>query len=132
MIAATLPASAIVVAIAATTIPATLIMRRVGRARGFAMASVTAVAAALTAMAALRSQSFGLFLVAAMLFGINMAFTQQYRYAAAESVPAPMVPKAVSFVLIGAIGGIVRRRVVHFKAKNNGDQALLSLFCLSQ
>ena len=40
-----------------------------------------------------------------MLFGINMAFTQQYRYAAAESVPAKFVPRAVSFVLLGSIGG---------------------------
>jgi MFS family permease len=40
-----------------------------------------------------------------MLFGINMAFTQQYRYAAAESVPAKWVPRAISFVLLGSIGG---------------------------
>jgi len=34
-----------------------------------------------------------------------MAFAQQYRYAAAESVPSKFVPRAISFVLIGAIGG---------------------------
>jgi len=34
-----------------------------------------------------------------------MAFTQQYRYAAAESVAARYVPRAISFVLLGAIGG---------------------------
>jgi len=34
-----------------------------------------------------------------------MAFTQQYRYAAAESVRAVHVPRAISFVLLGAIGG---------------------------
>jgi MFS family permease len=39
------------------------------------------------------------------MFGINMAFTQQYRYAAAESVAARYVPRAISFVLLGAIGG---------------------------
>lgn len=34
-----------------------------------------------------------------------MAFTQQYRYAAAESVTPKYVPRAISFVLVGAIGG---------------------------
>ena len=46
-----------------------------------------------------------MFLVAGAMFGINMAFTQQYRYAAAESVDAKYVPRAISFVLLGAIGG---------------------------
>jgi hypothetical protein len=39
------------------------------------------------------------------MFGINMAFSQQYRYAAAESVAPLYVPRAISLVLVGAIGG---------------------------
>ncbi len=101
----TLPISMMVVAIAATTIPATLLMRRVGRSRGFAVASLTAVVAVFVAAYALSQASFVLFIVAAGMFGINMAFTQQYRYAAAESVPARYTARAVSFVLIGSIGG---------------------------
>ena len=102
---ATLPVSMMVVAVAATTVPATLLMRRFGRPKGFALASLSAIVAVLVAVAALSMQSFAVFLLAGMLFGINMAFTQQYRYAAAESVAAPDVPKAVSFVLLGSIGG---------------------------
>jgi MFS family permease len=102
---ATLPLSMMVVAIAATTIPATMLMRRVGRRRGFAMSSVCAATAVLVAVLALRQSSFLLFVIATMMFGINMAFTQQYRYAAAESVPPKYVARAVSFVLIGSIGG---------------------------
>lgn len=101
----TLPLSMMVVAIAATTIPATMLMRRVGRRKGFAMSSMCAAAAVLVAVVALRQSSFILFVVAAMMFGINMAFTQQYRYAAAESVAPKYVARAVSFVLIGSIGG---------------------------
>lgn len=59
----------------------------------------------MVATLALARSSFSLFVIAAMLFGINMAFTQQYRYAAAESAPAHLVPRAVSFVLLGSIGG---------------------------
>ncbi len=101
----TLPISIMVVAIAATTIPATLLMRRLGRSRGFAIASLSAVIAVLVAAYALSEASFAMFIVAAAMFGINMAFTQQYRYAAAESVPARYTARAVSFVLVGSIGG---------------------------
>jgi MFS family permease len=102
---ATLPISVAVLATAMTTVPATLLMRRVGRSKGFALASVSAALAVCTAAWALSVSSFVLFLIAAAMFGINMAFTQQYRYAAAESVAARYVPRAISFVLLGAIGG---------------------------
>lgn len=101
----TLPISMMVVATALTTVPATLLMRRIGRSRGFSIASLSAAAALLMAGYALLQSSFVLFLLAAMMFGINLAFTQQYRYAAAESVPLQYVPRAISFVLLGAIGG---------------------------
>lgn len=102
---ATLPLSMMVIAVAATTIPASLLMRRFGRRRGFMLASITAAAACLVAILALRQSSFVLFVMAAMLFGTNVAFTHQYRYAAAESVVPRLVPRAVSFVLLGSIGG---------------------------
>lgn len=102
---ATLPVSMMVIAVAGTTIPATMLMRRIGRSRGFALASLSSAAALAVATLALGKSSFALFMLAGMLFGINMAFTQQYRYAAAESVPPRFVPRAVSFVLVGSIGG---------------------------
>jgi len=104
---ATLPVSLMIVAVAITTIPATLLMRKIGRSRGFAIASLSAAVAVVIAALALANSSFSLFIVAGMLFGINMAFTQQYRYAAAESVASRYVPRAVSFVLLGSIGGAI-------------------------
>ena len=104
---ATLPVSMVVVAVAATTVPATMLMRRIGRRLGFATASLSAVFAVAVMVQALATSSFVLFIVAGALFGINMAFTQQYRYAAAESVPAAYTARAVSFVLLGAIGGAI-------------------------
>ena len=102
---ATLPVSAMVVAVAATTVPASLLMRRVGRRIGFILASLSAAAAVSLTLYALTIQSFGWFIASLMLFGVNMAFTQQYRYAAAESVERRYIPRAVSFVLVGSIGG---------------------------
>jgi len=102
---ATLPVSVAVLVTALTTVPATFLMRKIGRSRGFAMASLSAAVAVTTAAWALSVTSFPLFLVAAGMFGVNMAFVQQYRYAAAESVETRHVPRAISFVLLGAIGG---------------------------
>ncbi len=101
----TLPISLMVVAVAATTIPASLLMQRIGRARGFAIGSFCAATGSIIAILALRHSSFVLFIAASVLFGVNMAFTQQYRYAAAESVEPRFVPRAISLVLLGSIGG---------------------------
>ena len=102
---ATLPLTMIVLASSFTTIPAALLMKRIGRRAGFALSSCSAVAAVLLGYYSLAEASFTLFLSAAFLFGINLAFTQQYRFAAAESVDTVHVPRAISFVLVGAIGG---------------------------
>ena len=101
----TLPLSLMVVAVAASAIPASMLMRRVGRRTGFMFASACAAIGMLVGVHALRTESFSLFCVAAMMVGINTAFTQQYRYAAAESVPREYVARAISFVLLGPIGG---------------------------
>jgi len=102
---ATLPVSMMVVAIAATTIPATVLMRRIGRKAGFMLASLSAAVSVLLAAYALQQESFAWFTMSAAVFGINMAFTQQYRYAAAESVAPHFAGRAISMVLLGAIGG---------------------------
>ena len=104
---ATLPVSIMVVAVAATTIPATILMRKIGRRYAFSLSSLCAVISVLIAAYALYAESFAWFILATGTFGINMAFTQQYRYAAAESVEARFVPRAISLVLVGAIGGAI-------------------------
>lgn len=102
---ATLPVSVMVISVAATTVPASMLMRAVGRRSGFALASLSSLAALLLAIFALASGSFAWFIAAAAIFGINMAFTQQYRFAAAESVEPRYAARAISLVLVGAIGG---------------------------
>lgn len=102
---ATLPLSSMVVGAALCTIPAALIMQRIGRRLGFALAALFgAMALALAAWAA-GAERFYLFCIATGLFGVNMAFVQQYRFAAAESVDASRTSVAVSLVLLGSIGG---------------------------
>ena len=48
-------------------------------------------------------QNFVLFCFANLFIGIGMAFTHQYRFAAAESVQKDMAPRAISIILFGGI-----------------------------
>ena len=102
---ATVPMSLMVVGTATTTVPAALLMRRIGRRWGFVAAAVVAAAASVLAAVALWVESFLLFCAATLLIGGKLAFSQQYRFAAAESVPAAASGRAVSLVLLGAVGG---------------------------
>ena len=100
---ATLPVSISVVGVALSTIPAALLMKRVGRRKGFATGAALAVCAALLAAYAVAQGNFALFCAGAFFVGVNGAFVQQYRFAAGESVGEAYTSRAVSLVLLGGI-----------------------------
>ena len=100
---ATLPIAAFIVGTAITSIPAALLMQRVGRRLGFAFGSAVGAAACALAVQALRAESFPLFVAATSLLGGSAAFVQQYRFAAIESVPAEYSGQAVSAVMLGGV-----------------------------
>ncbi|NNF16701.1 MAG: MFS transporter [Gammaproteobacteria bacterium] len=102
---ATLPQAFHIVGIAAFTIPAALVMRRAGRPRGFSGSAVLALASQLLAVVAIFRGSFWLFTAAFILLGLSNAFAQQLRFAATEAVDPAHAGRAVSFVLLGAVGG---------------------------
>lgn len=102
---ATLPMSLMVVGTAVFAAPAAVLMRRIGRRRGFALAAGTNALAAVLGIIALAQSSFVLFCASAALIGGTIAFSQQYRFAAAESVAVAQAGRAVSLVLAGAVGG---------------------------
>jgi len=100
---ATLPLSLMVLGTAAATIPAALLMRRIGRRAGFVFAAGLGAASAWFAAQALIGNDFTRFCVGAVGIGMSMAFSQQFRFAAAENVTADRVSQAVSFVLLGSV-----------------------------
>ena len=102
---ATLPMSFFVVGTAVTTIPAALLMKRIGRRFGFAASSLLGCVGAMMAAFAVNQSSFVLFCIAATFIGMTLAFSQQFRFAATESVAASGTAYAVAFVLLGSIGG---------------------------
>jgi MFS family permease len=102
---ATLPMSLMVVGTAVSVIPAAMLMRRIGRRRGFVVSTLGAAGAALSGAVALWQASFPLLCACAFLIGAKVAFSQQYRFAAAESVAPDRAGSAISLVLVGAVGG---------------------------
>ena len=99
----TLPMSISVVGIAIGAIFATKVMSMFGRKAGFISASIGNSITSLIAAFAIMQQSFYLFCFANFFIGVGMAFTHQYRFAAAESVEKDKVPKAISIILLGGI-----------------------------
>lgn len=104
---ATLPVSLMVVGTALATVPAALLMQRIGRRWGFVSAAALAVIGALTGAFALSQSSFLGFCLATGTIGATLAFSQQFRFAAAESVKPEQVSYAISFLLLGSVGGAI-------------------------
>ena len=99
----TLPMSISVVGIAIGAFIATKVMSKLGRKAGFILASILNTTISILAAYSIFNQNFYLFCFANFFLGIGMAFTHQYRFAAAESVGIDMAPKAISIILFGGI-----------------------------
>jgi MFS family permease len=104
---ATVPLSLAIVSTALTTVPAAMLMRRVGRRSGFIMGALLGVFGGLVAALAVVQRNFALLCTGTMLIGSSAAFTQQYRFAAAESVPLEDCSRAISYVLVGGLGAAI-------------------------
>lgn len=100
---ATAPITAFVIGQASGTVPAALLMRRIGRRPGFiAGVLIGGVGLAIGAQA-LATESFLLLAVCAFLVGFSGAFVQQFRFAAADAVSPAFRARAISLVMVGGI-----------------------------
>lgn len=100
---ATLPVSLMITGTALASIPAALLMQKIGRRAGFLSAVAVAFFAALLAAFAISTSNFWLLTFATFLLGTKIAFMQQYRFAAVESVEPSKAAKAIAWVLSGGI-----------------------------
>lgn len=104
---ATLPVSGFNVGVALGTIPAALLMRRVGRRSGFLSGTTIAIFGSLIAGYAVIAGSFAIFALGLMTVGFSGAFAQQYRFAAADAGSPAFRARAISWVLTGGIAAAV-------------------------
>ncbi len=134
---ATLPVTAFIVGAALTTMPASLLMRRLGRRAGFTLGAVFGMVGALICAYAAFSHDFWVLCAGALVLGIYNATGQYYRFAAADSASADFKSKAISLVLAGGIaGGILGPETSKLtkdliaQAAFAGSYLSLGVFCL--
>lgn len=89
--------------IMAMTIPASLLMARIGRRWGFTIGAMLSILFGTFAALAVWRSSFELLCFAAFLKGSAAAFAHYYRFAAADVSPLSLKPRAISYVMAGGI-----------------------------
>jgi MFS family permease len=104
---ATLPVSLFIVGGAMASLPAAMLMARVGRKAGFLVGSVSGILGGIVAAYAIAAGSFIGFLIGLAIAGTASAFIQQYRFAAADSGSPEVRAKAISWVLAGGVAAAV-------------------------
>ncbi len=100
---ATLPPTLTIFGAALTAAPASLLMGRLGRKIGFLFGSLFGICGMLLSCYGIYTQHFWVFCLGTLLTGINIAFIQQYRYAAAEAVAPAQASHAISLILLSGL-----------------------------
>jgi MFS family permease len=100
---ATLPVSVMIAGLAASVVPAGLLIHRFGRRAVFVGSALQAAGGCILAGYAISTQRFWLFCAAAFLLGSNNAVVMQYRFAATEYVEAGHASRAIAVVMCGAL-----------------------------
>jgi len=109
----TLPVTTMILGLAAGTIPAAVILERLGRRRGFMLGTSMSGIGGLIAFSAIMQGSFTLFCFGTFVGGTAFAFVHQYRFVAAEGASPSYKPKAISTVLAGGIlAGVIGPQTV--------------------
>jgi len=104
---ASLPLAVQFVAVMGTTIPASLLMRAIGRRSGFLLASLIGIAGASCAALGIYLDSFLLFCCGTVGTGIYTGFGHYFRFTAIEAAPPQKKNTALSYVLAGGIAAAI-------------------------
>jgi predicted MFS family arabinose efflux permease len=101
---ATLPVAMMMIGVVLAALPASLLMKRVGRRTGFIIGALLGGAGggALSVLA-LSLDSFALFCAGNLLLGVYQAFANYHRFAAADAASPAFESQAISLVLAGGV-----------------------------
>jgi MFS family permease len=102
---ATVPLTFYVLGSAATTIPASLLMKSLGRRGGFQVGTAIGMCGAAVCSGAMVAANFWLLCAGMFVMGVYTAFGKYYRFAAADGVTGGFRAKAISLTLAGGIVG---------------------------
>lgn len=99
----TAPIAAMLLGTAVATVPASVLMSRIGRKAGFLLGAMLGIAGGLLAASGVWLKSLLLLCCGTFLVGAYQGFAQFYRFAASEVADDAFRPKAISLVLAGGI-----------------------------
>ena len=115
---ATLPITLQFTFMTLATLPAALLMKRIGRANGFIVFLVLGSSGAALALLALFEQDFVLFCIGSALFGTSAGSNQQFRFAAVDTASEEFKSRAVSLVLVGGVfAGSCRSNIIELGSR---------------
>ena len=97
---ATLLMTLMIIGIALSAPIASKIMSIWGRKKGFIFSSFLSTFALLLCSLSIYNQNFIIFAVGNFLIGSSQAFSNQYRFAASESVSKEYIPRSISIILL--------------------------------
>jgi len=101
---ATLPLTLLIVGTACTVVPATLLMKKIGRKKGTITGSSLAILGAFLTVLSATKGIFWFLVAGSFLIGCSLAFIAQLRFAAIESVNnVVLAPKAVSALMASGL-----------------------------
>lgn len=101
---ATLPVAMMMVGVVLAALPASLLMKRVGRRTGFLVgALVGGAGGGALSVWAITLESFWVFCAGNLLLGIYQAFANYHRFAAADAASPAFESRAISLVLAGGV-----------------------------
>lgn len=100
---ATAPVTGFNVGVALGALPAAWAIKTLGQKHGFMVGALISTLGGACAALALFQYSFVMFILALALMGLGGAFTQQFRFAAADNAPPVFKAQAISWVLGGGI-----------------------------
>jgi len=128
---ATLPVALTVVGALLATVPASLLMRRLGRRAGFILGAFIGASAGLVCAAGIYTRSFALFASGYLLIGAFQGFTGYFRFAAAESVAEERKSRAIAWVLAGGVlAALLGPQLAIWGEDFVADRAFLGAFLL--
>lgn len=100
---ATLPIAVMFISTMLMSMPAAFFMAKIGRKRGFMLATLLGFSGGALSTYAIIHQNFWLFVVGIGLIGAFNGFGNYFRFAAADSVEKNLKSQAISFVLVGGL-----------------------------
>ena len=102
---ATLPVAITGLGTMLSTLPFSLLMKRIGRKNGFIVGTLLGAISGTLGYIAIKDASFSLFCFSMVFMGFYQAFAQYYRYAASEAVDTNLISRTISFILVGGVVG---------------------------